>query len=63
VLAFIGHGVAIKEPTKNLDRLGESGLADRGWIEFLTDGLVLGEGVPRTDSNFDATPAQMIEAG
>src|ERR1700683_5446096 len=59
----IGHRLAIEKVTEDLNGLGESGLADRGWIEVLTDGLVLGEGVPRSDPNFEATTAQMVQAG
>ena len=63
MLAVVGHGLAIQEPTEDLDRLGEPGLADRRCIEVLADGLIFSEGVPRTDPNFEATPAQMVQAG
>ena len=63
MLSGVRHGFAIEEPTEDLDRLGEPGLADRWWIEVLADGLVLAEGVARSDPNFEATPAQMVQAG
>jgi hypothetical protein len=63
VLSVVGHALAIEEPTEDLDRLGESNLANRGWIEGLANGLVLGEGVPCSDSNFETTPAQIVQAG
>ncbi len=63
MLTAIGHGLAIEQLTKNLDCLGKPGLADPGEIEVLTDGLVLGEGVPCSDPDFEATPAQMVQAG
>ena len=63
MLSVVGHGLAIEETTEDLDRLGEPGLADYGWVEVLADGLILGEGVSRSDPNFKATPAQMVQAG
>ena len=34
-----------------------------GGSKWLADGLILGEGVSRSDPNFEATPAQMVQAG
>jgi len=62
VLSVVRHGFAIEEPTEDLDRLGEPGLANCGWIEGLANGLVLGEGMSCSDPYFEATPAQMVEA-
>jgi hypothetical protein len=62
VLSAVGHGLAIEEPAEDLYRLGESSLANWSRVEALPDGVILGEGVPRTDPHFEATPAQMVQA-
>jgi len=63
VLPVVRHGLTIEKPTEDLDRLGEPGLANRGWIEALANGFVLGEGMPCSDPYFEATSAQMVQAG
>jgi hypothetical protein len=63
MLSGIRHGFTIEKPTEDLDRLGEPGFADRWWIELLTDGLVLAEGVARSDPDLQAASAQVVQAG
>ena len=63
VLSGQGHTLAIEELPEDLGGLGEASLSDCRWVKCLPYGLVLGEGVPCSDPDLEATPAQMVQAG
>ena len=63
MLAFVGHCLAIEQPAQNLHGLTKPGLADRRWVELLSNGLILGERVPRSDPDLQAATAEVVQVG
>ena len=62
VTAVVSNVFAVKELPQNLDGFGQPRLAHPWRVEAMSDGLVLGEGVPGADSDFQPSTAKNVES-
>lgn len=63
VLPVMGDLLPVEESAEDLDGFGEASFADRGRVKRLPDCLVLAEGVPCSEPDFETAATQMVEAG